>query len=123
MCDIIERFRNDPHIQRIQDKHCISIHVAILALRGKIIAHAHNKIGTRSRGSGYSTCSIHAEKNVVKEIGDYSKIRGANMYVFRLGRGDKSDVLMNSKPCPECEIFLNKCISKYGLNKVYYSSG
>ena len=74
MTEIIEQFRSDPNIQNIQKRHYTSIHVAVLVLRGKIIAHAHNKIGSRSRGCGYSNYSIHAEKNVVKEIGDNNKL-------------------------------------------------
>ena len=120
MTEIIEQFRSDPSIQNIQKRHYTSIHVAVLVLRGKIIAHAHNKIGSRSRGCGYSNYSIHAEKNVVKEIGDNNKLKGANMYVFRLGRGENSEVVMNSKPCYGCTLFLEKCMNKYGLNKVLY---
>jgi hypothetical protein len=123
MNDFAEQFRTDPNTQKIHLRHCISVHVAILVVRGKIIAQAHNKIGTRSRGSGYSHCSIHAERNVVKEVGDHNKLKGANMYVFRVGRGENSARLMNSKPCLECQKFLHKCMNKYGLNKVYYSSG
>ena len=123
MSDLMEQFRNDPYIQKIQKRHYTSIHVAVLVSRGKIIAQAHNKIGSRSRGCGYSDYSIHAEKNVVKEVGDNNKLKGANMYVFRFGRGGNSDVIMNSKPCYGCTLFLEKCMNKYGLNKVYYSSG
>jgi hypothetical protein len=123
MSNLMEQFRNDPNIHKIQERHCTSIHVAVLVSRGKIIAQAHNKIGSRSRGCGYSDNSIHAEKNVVKEVGDNNKLKGANMYVFRFGRGTNSDVIMNSKPCYGCTLFLQKCMKKYGLNKVYYSSG
>ena len=42
------------------------------------------------------------------------------MYVMRRGRGENIDKLMNSKPCPQCERFLQKCMDKYGLRNVYY---
>ena len=29
---------------------------------------------------------------------------------------------INSKPCCDCECFLNKCMNKYGLKNVYYTS-
>ena len=111
MTEIFEKFRNDPNIQNIQKRHYTSVHVAVLVSRGKIIAHAHNKIGSRSQGCGYSNYSIHAEKNVVKEAGDINKLKGANMYVFRLGRGENSEVIMNSKPCYGCTLFLEKCMN------------
>ena len=41
---------------------------------------------------------------------------------MRRGRGENIDKLMNSKPCPQCERFLQKCMDKYGLRNVYYTS-
>lgn len=93
-------------------------HVAILEHRGKILATATNKVGSRSAGSGYSDNTIHAEKSVVKQIGDISKLRGATLYVVRLNRALH---VCNSKPCSECELFLKKCMTQYGLRRVFYS--
>lgn len=36
-------------------------------------------------------------------------------------RVNKQGDLMNSKPCPDCERFLFKCMNEYGLRKVIYS--
>ena len=119
---VFEEFRLDPRTQKLEHTHITSLHQAVLVRRGKIIAQATNKIGTRSKGVGYSNCTIHAEKNVVKHLGDYSKMKGADMYVMRRGRGENNTKLMNSKPCPDCELFLQKCIRKYGLRNVYYTS-
>lgn len=88
--------------------------------RGKIIAESTNNYGSRSRGSGYSSSSIHAEKNVVKELGDISKLKGADMYVMRFSRADPLD-FVRSVPCPSCMIFLGKCMKEYGLKNVYYT--
>ena len=49
-------------------------------------------------------------------------MKGADMYVMRRGRGENNTTLMNSKPCPDCELFLQKCMRKYGLRNVYYTS-
>tara|TARA_Y100000992_G_C21056461_1_gene392097 strand:- start:150 stop:521 length:372 start_codon:yes stop_codon:yes gene_type:complete len=117
-----EKFRNDPRTKKLEHTHITSLHKAMLVKRGKIIAEATNKIGSRSKGSGYSYSTIHAEKNVIKKLGDTRKIKGADMYVMRRGRGENIDKLMNSKPCPQCERFLQKCMDKYGLNNVYYTS-
>ena len=109
----------------LYDKQRYSLHVAVIVARGKVLAYAMNKNGTRSSGSGYSNYSIHAEKNVVKELGDISKLRGADMYVMRLSK-DKAltgfDRFIFSKPCCDCEKFLMKCMREYGLKRVYYTS-
>lgn len=93
-------------------------HVAVLEHRGKILATATNKLGSRSKGSGYSDRTIHAEKSVIKQVGDITKLRGATLYVIRLNR---SLHVCNSKPCSECQLFLEKCITRYGLRRVFYS--
>lgn len=108
--------------QKMRLSHVTSVHIAAIVSRGKIIAEATNRLGTRSKGCGYSNNTIHAERNVVKILGDYTKLRDADMYVMRCGRGDNSEQFLNSKPCPDCEYFLNKCMKKYGLKNVYYTS-
>jgi Cytidine and deoxycytidylate deaminase zinc-binding region len=118
---IIEQFRYDDRHYKMGMAHSTSVHMAILVLRGKIIAEATNKVGTRSRGSGYSNVTIHAEKNVVKQLGDTAKLKNADMYVMRCGKGENCGTFVNSKPCADCEYFLNKCMRKYGLRNVYYT--
>lgn len=98
--------------------HRTSLHHATIILRNKVLASAFNKVGSRSRGSGYSDQTIHAEKAVVKKLGDISQLRGATLVVVRYNnRGD----VCGSKPCPECQIFLDKCMKDYGLRKVVHS--
>ena len=106
-------------------KHNASLHRAVLVKRGRIIAEATNNYGSRSRGSGYSRSSIHAEKNVVKELGDIHKLRGADMYIMRFSRNDadhKEGKLLSSTPCHACTVFLEKCMREYGLKNVFYTS-
>jgi tRNA(Arg) A34 adenosine deaminase TadA len=95
-----------------------SHHVAVLIHRRKVLAVATNQLGSRSRGSGYSDITIHAEKNVIKQVGDIRRIKGATLYVVRL---NKLLHTCNSKPCRDCELFLEKCITQYGLRRVFYS--
>jgi tRNA(Arg) A34 adenosine deaminase TadA len=104
--------------------HFASIHVATLIKRGKIIAQATNGFGSRSRGSGYSAASIHAEKNVIKQLGNIHDLRGADMYVVRISRDPRLeglDQFVKSNPCPQCTSFLEKCIKEYGLKNIYYA--
>lgn len=97
-----------------------SVHIAFLYARGGVlIAMATNRVGSRSRGAGYSKYTIHAERAVLKMVGDNTLLRGATMVVVRVGkRGD----LMNSMPCHECQCHLNKAIDKYKMRRVYYSA-
>jgi hypothetical protein len=115
----------DKAITNMVTSHRTSVHVAIIIKRNKVIAVATNKIGSRSRGAGWSDCTIHAEKNVVKELGDFDQLRGATLYVFRISRCKEKEgreKIQNSEPCHDCHKFLQKCIQKYGLRKVFYST-
>lgn len=96
------------------------MHIAILLKRGKIIASATNFIGSRSSGCGFDDRSIHAERALIKKLGNNRKMDGAIMVVIRLTQG--TNQLCNSKPCSKCEPHLKKCMKEYNLKGVYYSS-
>lgn len=110
---------HSPTVSPCRDHRCHNthFHVAAIVLRGKVIATANNRLGTRSKGSGYSKSTIHAEKAVVKELGDISKLRGATLCVWRLS----SIHVLPSKPCSDCHMFLEKCMREYGLRAVQYT--
>lgn len=124
---ILEEFLNDPRTTNLAicDKQRQSLHVAVVVMRGKVLASATNRNGSRSSGSGYSSHSIHAEKNVIKQLGDISKLRGADLYVMRISKDHSkanSDRFLYSKPCDECQLFLEKCMKEYGLKNVYFTA-
>ena len=128
IAEILDRFMDDPKTTKLRTVNNL-VHVAVLVNRGKVIAEATNRIGYRSirNKTYYNTYireprNIHAEENVVRVLGDKSKLRDSDMYIMRFGRGEKQDCFINSKPCAKCESFLNKCIEKYGLRNVYYTS-
>lgn len=98
--------------------HRTHYHQAMITKRNQILAIAHNSLGSRSRGCGYSDQTIHAERAVVKNLGDLSQLRGATLYVYRF---NSESELRDSKPCSDCRLFLEKCIKQYGLRKVVYS--
>jgi tRNA(Arg) A34 adenosine deaminase TadA len=100
-------------------QHTLSLHMAVLIKRGKIVATATNKVGTRSKGSGYSEITLHAEKAVIKKLGDISKLKDCSLYVWRIGFAEYHP--MTSEPCHSCKKFLEKCMEKYGLRGVYYT--
>ena len=114
---LFSQFCEDLSLLR-QKKHNTSLHIAVIVKRGKILAQAMNTLGTRSSGSGFSNMTIHAEKAAVKKLGDTQKLRGADLYVFRVGIPN----CRNSKPCRSCEAFLQKCMDDYGLRFVFYST-
>lgn len=98
--------------------HNMSYHVAEIWRRGKCIARARNSVGSLSRGAGWSKNSIHAERAVVKRLGDVSQLDGCVLFVVRI---NKQGELRNSMPCRDCRKFLEKCMAQYGLRKVVYS--
>jgi hypothetical protein len=98
-------------------QHNTFLHIAAIVRRGKVLAISHNKIGTRSKGSGYGNCTIHAEKAVVKRLGDIRLLKGATLCVWRVSTMG----IMPSKPCKDCHIFLEKCMKEYGLRAVQYT--
>jgi hypothetical protein len=99
--------------------HKTHYHVAKIERGGKELARARNRIGSRSRGSGWSDQTMHAERAVVKALGDISQLRGSVLIVVRI---NKHNQIMCSEPCPDCKKFLEKCMKKHGLRKVVYSS-
>jgi hypothetical protein len=107
-------------IPSIKMKHRTKLHIAVVIKRGKVMEVAANKVGSRSQGCGYDHFTIHAERAVLKKIGDVSKLEGAIMVVVRIARG--TGELANSEPCHSCRCHLEKCMKEYGLKSVYYSS-
>ena len=99
--------------------HNTEFHTATIRRRNKVIATSRNTLGTRSRGCGWDDQSLHAERAVVKRLGDVSQLRGCTLEVIRL---NKSGEIRNSKPCASCEMFLQKCMREYGLRKYIYSA-
>ena len=98
--------------------HHTHLHYAQIFVRNKVLAFARNSVGSRSRGCGYGDQTIHAERAVVKRLGDVRLLQGATLVVWRVNnQGD----LRPSKPCPSCQLFLEKCMREYGLRKVVYS--
>lgn len=120
---VLDTIVSNQRILNLRYAHFASIHVAVLMKRGKIVAEATNGFGSRSRGSGYSQSSIHAERNVIKEFGNIYDLKGAEMYVVRISRNYKSEgceQFIGSEPCCQCKVFLEKCMREYGLKNVYY---
>lgn len=105
------------HHTKNKNPHNTYLHIAAIVKRGKVIAVATNRVGSRSKGSGYSDYTIHAERNVIKKLGDIQQLRGAVLCVWRVS----CSFAMPSKPCGDCCLFLEKCMKEYGLRAVQYT--
>jgi len=122
---LLDKFISDPKTTKLPENHTTKLHVAIIVKRGKILAEATNKIASRTNGAASrgSQNYIHAERNVLKVLGNIRKLRGADMYVMRIGKFGEDEVEFKySQPCPECTVMLQKCMREYGLKNVYFTS-
>ena len=96
-----------------------SLHIAFVYGRGGVLlGMCTNRVGSRSRGAGFDTYTIHAERAVLKMVGDVSLLRGAILVVVRVGRCGN---IMSSSPCHGCRRHLEKAMKKHGLRKVFFS--
>ena len=110
--------------------HALGLHFAAVVKRRKVIAVARNYSKSTWRYEGYDksirdrNASRHAERAVIEKLGNMASLRGAEMYVWRVGyANDLSHSNFNSKPCASCEAFLKVCFKKWGLRKVTYATG
>jgi hypothetical protein len=116
----LQMIQSEFSVDSVWLKHNTQVHIAILMKRGKILEIASNAVGTRSKGSGYQERTIHAERAVLKKVGDISKLNGAILIVIRIMRGTKE--VGNSEPCHSCRCHLEKCMREHGLRQVFYST-
>lgn len=97
---------------RYTTKHRTHHHVALLFRGRRIIAIGQNRIHTKGPHT-----TIHAEADVIRSLGDHSKLRGATMVVIRIAASG----ILYSKPCAICECLLQKCRREYGLRDWIHS--
>ena len=99
-------------------KHDTHAHIAVIYKRSKVMAIACNSVGSRSRGCGFSDYTIHAERAVIKKLGDNTMLKDATLVVVRI---KKDGTYGNSEPCSACKKHLTKCMIEFGLRLVHYS--
>jgi hypothetical protein len=116
---VMDMIEEQVSIPSARMRHRTKLHIAAVLKKGKVLEVAANKAGSRSKGCGYDNWTIHAERAVLKKIGDVTKLEGATLVVIRLARG--STEILNSEPCHSCRCHLEKCMKEYGLKSVYYS--
>jgi hypothetical protein len=117
--DALKYVRDLYRLDSLIKRHNTQTHIAMLVKRGKVIQIAHNSIGSRSKGCGYDNYTIHAERAVIKKLGNLRQLEGAYLMVIRISKSTRQ--VLNSEPCHTCRCHLEKCIKEYGLRCVYYS--
>ena len=110
---------NEHMASAIMKSRLRNIHIAMIIKGKKVLAVATNFLGTRAKGCGFTDRTIHAERAVIKKIGNHKLLYGASMVVIRITSGIRD--ISYSKPCEMCMPHLEKCIREYGLKCVYYS--
>jgi len=108
------------HLPKLIMKSCIkNLHIAMIFKGKRMLAIATNFLGSRSQGCGFGERTIHAERAVIKKLGDHTLLDGAIMVVFHVT--SYGGAILYSEPCKGCKPHLRKCMREYGLKCVYYS--
>lgn len=95
-------------------------HGCIIVKNGKILSKGHNHF---KKGKFSTKLSTHAEIDAINKLRDKTLLRGADLYVVRLGSDSNGELIVhNSCPCSTCFPKLVKCMKKYGLHNVFYST-
>lgn len=90
-----------------------SNHGAIVTFRGKIIGKGYNKYSNDSKKA-----SEHAEVSALKSAMNYIGKDNLSKCELIIIRVNKAGECVNSKPCYNCQRFINF----YSVKKVYYST-
>ena len=115
---LIQSILETVHIQKTS--HITHHHIAIiLSARGKVLAISDNRAGSRSQGCGHSDYTIHAERAVIKKLGDKTLLKGATLIVIR--QNSAKTAFIKSDPCHDCKLQLLKHMIEDGLKWVYHS--
>lgn len=109
-----------------------SLHCTAILKGNKIITMKTNRVGcpckTLRSGGRYSASSspatLHSEVAAIRAV-SVKSLRNADLYVWRCkvqpDMTINSSVILNSKPCPDCQTVLQSCMRKYGIHNIYYS--
>ena len=111
---LVESTRND----YIQQKRNQQVHFAAVVKRNKILAIAQNYYSI-SNSSWPRRSMVHAERAVIQGLGDLSKLKGAELFVWRVSR--KNEWTLFSRPCSCCSKLLETCARKWGLARITYT--
>ena len=62
--------------------------------------------------------STHAEISAINKVKNKKQLSECEMYIVRIGPDKLNNMLKYSKPCINCQNYINK----YNIKKIYYST-
>lgn len=112
----LRKIESEDFSEKIQQRH-----VAVIAKAGRILAVGRNRNKTHpesitlDENGDRILKSIHAELDAIFKVKNKEQLRGATIYVARLGRGGDPGM---SCPCTMCQAL----IGKYGLKRAVFTT-
>lgn len=96
-------------------------YAAIIVKKNKIISIGYNHYTLTPFSGLYST---HAEIDALNNCKNKKDLSGAVMYVVHVNMNllNNPSTYLSAAPCFDCEVKLCKCMKKFGLTTVYYST-
>lgn len=97
-------------------------HGSVIVKDGKIVSRGYNKYTGYDRNGGAfanGKWTTHAEADAIHNC-TKSNMKNADLYVVRFH--SKTNEISNSEPCNDCKELIDRCIKKFKLKKVYYTS-
>jgi deoxycytidylate deaminase len=111
----IRRITGTKYSEHIQHRHA-----AVIVKGGRVLAVGRNRDKTHPDSIFYNDGerilkTIHAEFDAISRVKDKSQLKGATIYIARMGRSGHPGM---SCPCEMCQGLINK----YGFKKAVYTT-
>ena len=116
----LRRILNEEYSAHIQHRHA-----AIIVKSGRVLSMGRNRNKTHPDSVLYEDGekilkTIHAELDAISKVKNKEQLRGATIYVARLGRSGHPGM---SCPCKMCQQLINKYGFKRAVFTTDYGSG
>jgi deoxycytidylate deaminase len=112
----LRKIESEDFSEKIQHRH-----VAVIAKAGRILAVGRNRNKTHpesitlDENGDRILKTIHAELDAIFKVKNKEQLKGATIYVARLGRGGDPGM---SCPCTMCQALINR----YGLKRAVFTT-
>ena len=116
----LRKIENEDYCDHIQHRH-----VAVIAKAGRILAVGRNRNKTHPASVLHEDGkrilkTIHAELDAISKVKNKDQLRGATIYVARIGRSGYPGM---SCPCKMCQELINRHGLKRAVFTTDYGSG
>ena len=111
----LRKIKSEDYCDKIQHRH-----VAVIAKAGRILSVGRNRNKTHPDSIFYEDGerilkTIHAELDAISRVKNKDQLKGATIYVARLGRSGHPGM---SCPCKMCQGLINR----YGLKRAVFTT-